>query len=237
MGAEGVAAVVGHVEPLVAVGRPRVGHLDAVGEVAGRRARRRPQPERAVDVHPGAVVVGPGPATAMPARGRRRRRCSRCRPAGTTMVGPAGPAARTPARSSTSIAPSPSTATASRLAAPKPSRRRDRSIVACRSAVATTRTGARRPAVLLDVPARPRQHVVPGGGEPDGVRPLPARHEAERGRAPGSPSSSFSQRPATSSTTAAAGEVTALKASWSHPAASTSAAVAASRAPPTTKPK
>ena len=51
------------------------------------------------------------------------------------------------------------------------------------------------------------------------------------------PTSSFSQPPATSSTTAAAGEVTALNASWSHPVVSTSAAVAASRAPPTTKPE
>jgi hypothetical protein len=51
------------------------------------------------------------------------------------------------------------------------------------------------------------------------------------------PSTSASHAPATSSTTAAAGEVTALKAGWSQPAASTSAAVAAGRAPPTTNPK
>ena len=54
---------------------------------------------------------------------------------------------------------------------------------------------------------------------------------------PGRPSSSVNHAPATSSTTAAAGDVTALNAGWSHATASTSAAVAASRAPPTTKPK
>jgi hypothetical protein len=54
---------------------------------------------------------------------------------------------------------------------------------------------------------------------------------------PGNPSTSFNHAPATSSTTAAAGDVTALNAGWSHATASMSAAVAASRAPPTTKPK
>jgi len=48
-------AVVGHVEPLVAVGRPRVGLAKAVDQVAARAADRRPQAERAVDVAPGAV--------------------------------------------------------------------------------------------------------------------------------------------------------------------------------------
>ncbi len=53
----------------------------------------------------------------------------------------------------------------------------------------------------------------------------------------GSPSRSFSHPPATSSTTAAAGEVARLNAGWSHPTASMSAAVAASSAPPITNPK
>ena len=54
VGDERHPAVVGHVEPLVRVGRPRVGALDAGHEVAPPRARRRPQPERAVHVHPRA---------------------------------------------------------------------------------------------------------------------------------------------------------------------------------------
>ena len=53
----------------------------------------------------------------------------------------------------------------------------------------------------------------------------------------GSPSSSNSHPHATSSTTAAAGDETALKAFWSHADASQSAASAAGSAPPVTNPK
>jgi hypothetical protein len=53
----------------------------------------------------------------------------------------------------------------------------------------------------------------------------------------GRPSRSFSHPPATSSAIAAAGDVDGLNATWSQPVASTSAAVAASSAPPTTNPK
>ena len=60
MGADREPGVVRHVEPLVPVARPRVGQLDAVDEVAGCRAGGRPQPERAVDVDPGAVGAGDG---------------------------------------------------------------------------------------------------------------------------------------------------------------------------------
>src|SRR5438105_5339406 len=60
MGAKRVPAVVGHVEPLVSVGRPRVGNLDSGGELAGGGVGRGPQPEGAVYVHPGAMVVGCG---------------------------------------------------------------------------------------------------------------------------------------------------------------------------------
>src|SRR5262249_57611513 len=63
--------------------------------------------------------------------------------------------------------------------------------------------------------------------------PVVNPNEAPAGR----PSRSLSQAPATSSTAAAAGEVTWLNAGWSQPAVSTAAAVAASRAPPPTKPK
>ncbi len=53
----------------------------------------------------------------------------------------------------------------------------------------------------------------------------------------GSPSASLSQAPTTSSTSAAAGDVTPLNAVWSQPVVRTSAHVAASSDPPTTKPK
>ena len=52
------AAVVGGVECLVRVGRPRVGLVHTLDEVAQSGRGGRPQAERAVDVHPGPVVVG-----------------------------------------------------------------------------------------------------------------------------------------------------------------------------------
>ena len=52
--AESQPAVVRHVEPLVRVRRPGVGPLDAGDEVPELGRRRRPEPERAVHVHPGA---------------------------------------------------------------------------------------------------------------------------------------------------------------------------------------
>ena len=49
----------GHVQPLVGVGRPRVGAARCPRtRCARRRARRGPEAERAVDVHPGAMRVG-----------------------------------------------------------------------------------------------------------------------------------------------------------------------------------
>ncbi len=50
--------VVGHVQPLVRVGRAGVGALDAADVVAQRIACRRPQAERAIDVQPRAVRRG-----------------------------------------------------------------------------------------------------------------------------------------------------------------------------------
>ena len=51
---EGDAAVVGNVEPLVRVGGPRVGALDAGDERSARGRGGRPESERAIDVHPRA---------------------------------------------------------------------------------------------------------------------------------------------------------------------------------------
>ena len=45
--------VVGHVQPLVGIGAPRVGAIDALGEVPQSRAGSGPQPEGPVDVQPG----------------------------------------------------------------------------------------------------------------------------------------------------------------------------------------
>ena len=59
--------------------------------------------------------------------------------------------------------------------APKPSSRSDRSMVAWRSSLATTRTARRADQpVALDVPADLGEDVVARGGEADGVG-LPAR--------------------------------------------------------------
>ena len=55
---EGEAAVVGHVQPLVAVRDHRVGALDARGQRRRPRRDAREQPEGAVDVEPGAVLLG-----------------------------------------------------------------------------------------------------------------------------------------------------------------------------------
>ena len=52
IGAERDAAVVGHVQPLVRVGRPGVRSLGSVDEVAELVARARPESERAVEVQP-----------------------------------------------------------------------------------------------------------------------------------------------------------------------------------------
>ena len=85
MRGEDQAGVVGHVQPLVRVGRARVGALDAADVMAQSAARRRPQPERAVDVEPRPCRRG---------ERRRSRRADRTRPVFTlpacaqTIVGP-----------------------------------------------------------------------------------------------------------------------------------------------------
>ena len=233
VGAEGVAAVVRDVEPLVAVDGPRVGGLEPRGEVPGGRAGRRPQAEGAVDVDPCAVVVGDRRRRR---RGRRTLRCSRCRPGGTRSSARRVPSAGRRGRGRGRRRRSPPGRRWPR-ARPRPSR--------TRAGAGTGRSwrAARRwpPPAPAGPPASPRrstsqpacgEDVVPGGGEGHGVGRLPAGHEARPTRPAGRPSRSFSHAPATSSTTAAPGDVSGLKAGWSQPTARTSAAVAASRAPP-----
>src|SRR2546427_11722015 len=53
---EGETAVIGNVQPLVRVGGPGVRGADALEQVAEARARRGPEAECAVDVHPGVAV-------------------------------------------------------------------------------------------------------------------------------------------------------------------------------------
>jgi hypothetical protein len=55
---KGVAAVVGHVQPLVSVGRPGVHLLHALHEMRIARARGDPHAERSVDVRPCAILPG-----------------------------------------------------------------------------------------------------------------------------------------------------------------------------------
>src|SRR5262249_621962 len=55
MRAEDEPRVVRHVQPLVRIGRPRVGTLDAAYEMAKLRRSGRPETERAVDVQPGST--------------------------------------------------------------------------------------------------------------------------------------------------------------------------------------
>ena len=50
----GEAAVIGGLQPLVPVGRPRIGAFDPIEQVAMPLARPRPQPERAINVEPAA---------------------------------------------------------------------------------------------------------------------------------------------------------------------------------------
>ena len=151
-----------------------------------------------------------------------------------TIVGPS-PVFR--ARSSMSIAPCGPASTGSTARVPKPSSRRARSTVACRSSLATTRTRGAPPS-----PSRSTSQPASAStwwraaASPTvfaACPPVTKPAEAVAGR----PSRSFSHAPAASSAAAAAGESTALKPFWSQPVARTSAAVAAGSAPPTTKPK
>ena len=90
--------------------------------------------------------------------------------------------------------------------------------------------------VRLDVPARAREHAWRAAAMPVKFDHRRAGREADGG-VRGSPSASSTQRSATASIAAAAGELTRLKAFWSQAEASQSAPSAAGSAPPVTKPK
>ena len=58
VGHKRVAAVIGHVEPLVTIGRPRISERDPLEQVAVHGARGHPQAERAIHVHPCPLRTG-----------------------------------------------------------------------------------------------------------------------------------------------------------------------------------
>ena len=155
----------------------------------------------------------------------------------TTIVGSPEPASIAATSASASTAPFGPLATASIDAVPIPRNRSERSIVAWRSSPATTRIrGAPcRPSRSTSHPARSstwwRAAASPTVFPP--CAPVTIPNDASAGR----PSASFSQTPATSSTSAAAGDITALNPTWSQPVVRRSAHTAASSDPPVTKPK
>ena len=206
----------------------------ALGQVAGRRAGRGPQAERPVDVRPGPVVVGDGGGGGEVVEG--------------AAVHVAGLEAhdRRPGRARRQHAGQvvdvdrPLVVGRHRLdhvgaEAEEAEGAVDRGVALAVGDDPHRRSAGQAPA--LDVPTRQREHVVAGRGQRHRVGRLAAGHEPHRRRWPGGRAGRCSQPPATSSTTAAPGEVSTLNAGWSHPTASTSAAVAASSAPPTTNPK
>lgn len=56
----GHATIVGHVEPFVRIGCPRISCFDVGAEVTVSRARPGSEAEGTIDVHPCVVLVGQG---------------------------------------------------------------------------------------------------------------------------------------------------------------------------------
>ena len=201
-------------------------------EMAQRRHGRRPQAERAVDVHPGAVPVGE-----LDRLGERIER------AGVQVAGlqadddRARPrrAARAPRRV--------------RRRGSGPGRRR-RPARGAETEVAQGEidgvvplgadqhvdAGRAGQAVAAHVPSGPWQHRGAAGGQPGEVRHRGAGDEADVG-AGRQPEQVEQPRPAASSTAAAAGVANRMPVFWSHALTSQSAARAAGKLPPITQPK
>ncbi len=178
IGAEGVAAVVGDVEPFVAVAPPGVRPLEAGDEVAGGRAGGGPQAESPVHVNP-----RPGPAAQVADGGEvieragvdvARLGADDGGRAGTRLQGPIegvdlhGPVGiggqfhhRRPAQPE------------------KPQRR----VHAGMALLAGQDPDGRRTGQpsLLDVPAGLLEDPVPAGRQPDGVGARCAGHQSKRG--------------------------------------------------------
>ena len=154
---EGEPRVVGHVEPLVGVGRPRI-RLAVPAHVRPERGHAgRPDAEGAIDMDPCLALVGDPRRSP---RADRRRRCSRCRPGRTRSSGRRSPA-RTSRRASGRIRPWSSAAIRRTRSPSRPmpehlERRVDRDV-----GPAVGHDGDRRRALqaeAFDIPADPRQH-------------------------------------------------------------------------------
>ena len=176
VGDEGVAGIVGDVEPFVAVGGPGVGGFDAAQEMAEARGGGGPEAEGAVDVDPGAVAVGDRRST------RRRVVGADVEVAGLEEDdGGAAVEARLP-RACGVRRPRLSAGMTSTEARPMPSRRRARSTVPWRSRAGDDADRAeRRRGPAARRPSRGVEHGVPGGGEAGDVGHLAAGDEGEAG--------------------------------------------------------
>src|SRR5581483_2717179 len=153
-----------------------------------------------------------------------------------TIAGPP-PSASASLSASACIRPWSSTSTRSTEPVPSPISRRARYSVECAFAPARTRIrGAPvRPSRSTSQPTRSRTWLRAAASAVACAICVPVTNAKDRAR--GRSSSSTSQRPATSSTTDAAGPPTYRPAFWSQADVSQSAASAAGRAPPMTKPK
>ena len=152
-------AVVGHVQRLVRIGRPRVGRVDPGREVSVRRRGRRPQPEGAVDVHPGVVLVGQRRRT--PSNGSNAPEC-RLPACSSTSVGAVGPAGQGRAQVHRArMRPCAVDIDELRRGQPERSAARGRPSRAAR-APASTRTAGPPARPRDDVPARPGGAARPG---------------------------------------------------------------------------
>ena len=231
--AEHQPAVVRDVEPLV----PSVAHesacVDAVDEVAARRAGGGPEPEGAVDVEPGVRL-----ADDLDDLDEGVVRAVLTSPAcAQTIVGPSIVAERGPEPGGLACGPARRPGRPRSAQLPIPRSRRARSTVTWRSPPTTTVIGG-EPASppLADVPPVLEEHVVPRGREAVTCaiwQPVVMANEASAGR----PKRSLSQSPVISSTTIADGPSAPSPAHWSQIVVSQSAPTVAGSAPPVTYPK
>ena len=200
-GDERDAAVVGHVQPLVSIGRPRVGELGPGNECTEAGGRRRPQAECTVDMEPGLPLVRKR------RRSRRSDRRNRCSPhrAGRRRSSVPSSSASTARRALRSMRPRPSARTSTIDAVPIPRSRSARSIVACRLAPATTRIGGApgSPSRSTSQPTLARTSFRAAARQVACAiwQPVTSANDAVAGI----PSKSFSHSPTISSTTAADG--------------------------------
>ena len=226
------AAVVGNVQLLVPVGRPAVRALGSLDQVREPRARRGPQPERAIDVQPGAGRLGR--VGDLGGTGRRSR-CSPRLPSRRR-----SPAVVAVERLAQGVRAHPALIVCGDLvieAVPRPTNRSARGKVECAFSPANTR--------ICGAPVRPFSSTSQPTSSSTWFRaaasavawaicvPVTNANDCARG----SRSRSTSQLPATSSATAAAAPATYRPAFWSQVEVSQSAASDAGTEPPITNPK